>query len=785
MRTIILTIILSFCAAASMAQNRYLAFNNLDGVSRHLCVRDITQSDDGMIWMAAENGLYCYDGYHLMEMKNNINKPLGSFNTIENCTDSLLIGCNVGVLSFNLATHRFALLPYAAKETVVGIRRAGADLWVASSSTLYCNGRALALGLSNIISLESDSNNLYIGTHESGMIYSLKKKTLEAFVGNVPFVTSFFRNANGDMWVGTAVSVINGEYSLPMPVVKCIGKMAGKDDAPLLVGTDNGLYVIDSLDAHRVSHDARMTNSLAGDAVWCIFHDRDDNVWLGTNSGVSVMTNSKTLTSHPLPSITGEGAGNQLSCVFQDNSERLWLGGSNGLICIEHLGEKSQTHRWYRMGDATYPISHNRIRSIAQDLFGRIWVGGDMGLALYDEETKQFERYLIDNDPNNWTYDITAGDKGRLTVTTFTATYIVQPRLNDKKLEVVSTMQKQEKTHKAVLELQKYKLQDSFLSAFLLPNSDKILLGGYDVFALLDTKEYEKRSVSAKPVITAVKIEGKEFASYSEIVSKSITLDCGTKYIEVLFSDFNYTGELPVRFHYSLDGKPWTPTGASIMLSSLDYGSHTLTISSEGDESCAAVLNIHVKAPWYATIWAKILYAIIVLALIYGIYRFVRLRRALRERDAMLASARTKEQSLLEKNEYLTAQLKIRLQGDSDDEDNLTEDEKLLLAVTKIIEDNLSNSDLDVEMLAKMSGVSSKQLYRKIKATTGMTTVAYIRDQRMKKAASLLSKGAFTVSEVMYAVGFSNPSYFTRCFSEVYSMSPSEFKETKGKGFCD
>lgn len=87
----------------------------------------------------------------------------------------------------------------------------------------------------------------------------------------------------------------------------------------------------------------------------------------------------------------------------------------------------------------------------------------------------------------------------------------------------------------------------------------------------------------------------------------------------------------------------------------------------------------------------------------------------------------------------------------------------------------MDDSELNVNKLSEKCGVSTKQLYRRIKATTGMTTVAYIRNQRLKKAASLLSKGAFSVSEIMYMVGFSNPSYFTRCFSEEYGVAPSEF----------
>lgn len=120
----------------------------------------------------------------------------------------------------------------------------------------------------------------------------------------------------------------------------------------------------------------------------------------------------------------------------------------------------------------------------------------------------------------------------------------------------------------------------------------------------------------------------------------------------------------------------------------------------------------------------------------------------------------------------------MRLAGDGGDGgDPLSDDERFLQRVTRLIEDNLSDSDLNVNVLSTLSGISSKQLYRRIKALTGMTTVAYIRDLRLKKAAALLSKGTYTVSEVMYMVGFNNLSYFTRCFTEEYKESPSVYKK--------
>ena len=105
-------------------------------------------------------------------------------------------------------------------------------------------------------------------------------------------------------------------------------------------------------------------------------------------------------------------------------------------------------------------------------------------------------------------------------------------------------------------------------------------------------------------------------------------------------------------------------------------------------------------------------------------------------------------------------------------------DEKYLLKVTSLIESHIDDPELSVTKLCELGGFSEKQLYRKIKSLTGMSTVEYIRSIRMKKAAILLQSCKFTVSEAMYMVGFSNTSYFARTFSDIYGKSPSEYQQS-------
>ncbi len=108
-------------------------------------------------------------------------------------------------------------------------------------------------------------------------------------------------------------------------------------------------------------------------------------------------------------------------------------------------------------------------------------------------------------------------------------------------------------------------------------------------------------------------------------------------------------------------------------------------------------------------------------------------------------------------------------------------DEEFLKKLNSTMMDNFSKTDLSVEMIAGMMGVSVSTLYRKVKALTDLNTVEFIRLARLKKAAELLSEGDFRISEVSYLVGFSSPSYFSTSFQKQFGISPSQFVRNMNK----
>jgi YesN/AraC family two-component response regulator len=113
---------------------------------------------------------------------------------------------------------------------------------------------------------------------------------------------------------------------------------------------------------------------------------------------------------------------------------------------------------------------------------------------------------------------------------------------------------------------------------------------------------------------------------------------------------------------------------------------------------------------------------------------------------------------------------------------NLTqndEDRELLDKVIAYIHTQLDNNDLDGDMLAENLNCSKSLLYLKLKTLAGMTVNEFIKSIRLKKATQMLIEGKMNIAQISYAVGFSDPSYFTKVFHKYYGMTPKEYVQKR------
>ena len=94
----------------------------------------------------------------------------------------------------------------------------------------------------------------------------------------------------------------------------------------------------------------------------------------------------------------------------------------------------------------------------------------------------------------------------------------------------------------------------------------------------------------------------------------------------------------------------------------------------------------------------------------------------------------------------------------------------------RVMEEELSNAELDTNRLAESLKISRSKFYYKVKGLTGENPGSFFRTYKLNRAAQLISEGRYTLSEIADMTGFSTPSHFTRCFKKQFGVVPSEYK---------
>ena len=316
---------------------------------------------------------------------------------------------------------------------------------------------------------------------------------------------------------------------------------------------------------------------------------------------------------------------------------------------------------------------------------------------------------------------------------------------------------------------------------------------------------------------------------------RQLTLASDENNFTLQLTDLPFANHPSCVYAYRLEGSDhdWqykSDGNIDITYNGLPHGDYHLTVhvvdgeGNIGDEVYA--LDICILPPWYLSAWAKMVYLLLAIGLAWGIMKFYLTRERLAEERRQKAEILEQVEARMNFFASLAKRLKAAVAHRSFDEitdlvnhslemgtgnislaqqdkmattennDGAIEskdteesqkqespvspvlseaDQRLLKEITEAIEQHMIDSDFNVTTLQETIGIGGKQLYRKLKAMTGMTPVEYIRDMRMKKAALMLNEGKFSVSEVMYTVGFSNSSYFSKCFSKVFGMTPTEY----------
>ena len=108
-------------------------------------------------------------------------------------------------------------------------------------------------------------------------------------------------------------------------------------------------------------------------------------------------------------------------------------------------------------------------------------------------------------------------------------------------------------------------------------------------------------------------------------------------------------------------------------------------------------------------------------------------------------------------------------------------DDRFMQKFFEVIENNISNPELNVDILCEGVGLSRTNLYRKLKAVTDLSPMELIRNKRMEVAVKLLETTDMTISEISIHVGFNSHAYFTNNFKSIYGLTPKEYVQNRKK----
>lgn len=395
----------------------------------------ITQDTSGLIWLGTNSGLFCYNGYQFYPAVSG--SQVHSILVIDK--DNLCFTNETGIVFYQISSGHIVHTPL--ENLVLGrVRvacRIGNDIWFGTEKegliTYNLTTNTWTIKDKNIgecYALAYDGHNrLYVGGI-GGLGYYTINTNKYTSIGTLSFVNSCLWDTHKNcLWIGTDGALI--QYTPQTLTLKSIFtydtnfKCMIRKDNDILLGTDNGLiqYDVETNKINIYSHDLRDSKSICNNAIWNLFKDKDNNIWIGTGHGVSLMHYSPFYTYISLSSIikdlsTTNNQGNHFSNILRDSKGRYWYAGDNGII----LQEQNKT-TWFQKESSRYHIPHNIIRRIYEDRNKNIWVATDNGVLSYDSTKKQFITYNITNKNGTqkaeWVYDVYEDRKGRLWVATY------------------------------------------------------------------------------------------------------------------------------------------------------------------------------------------------------------------------------------------------------------------------------------------------------------------------------------------------------------------------------
>jgi AraC-like DNA-binding protein len=261
-----------------------------------------------------------------------------------------------------------------------------------------------------------------------------------------------------------------------------------------------------------------------------------------------------------------------------------------------------------------------------------------------------------------------------------------------------------------------------------------------------------------------------------DFLHEATVLDYQHSNITITYRALNYIHQEETLYTYQLEGFDQNEIQAGNRLeahyTNLPAGKYRFRVNAANsngvwNETGASILITILPPPW-KTWWAYILYVLVFFGLIAGYLRYIHVRNAEKHLIARI-------NNLIASHEHLKNIYGKNFPTQDIGSEITSADDRFLQKLYKVMEENISNPELNIEKFCKEIGMSKTNLYNKIKSLTNLSATEFARLTRLQYAAKILKEKKVPVSEVYVLAGFNSHSYFSNCFRALYGVTPSEY----------
>ena len=319
-------------------------------------------------------------------------------------------------------------------------------------------------------------------------------------------------------------------------------------------------------------------------------------------------------------------------------------------------------------------------------------------------------------------------------------------------------------------------------NAIYLEDGGVYLEGTESVVHLNNTSALSSQNEIKRVAVSSYTIDNKHILM--PYGSKMLNIESGIDNISFFLTCFVYDNSKHITYSCRIDdgGYHELDRGANIFsLSSIPYGTHNLIVKGKDSygrwsDDFNVITFVHPR-PWFHYVIA----IAVILALIgFAIWYMQRARRFRRKVSERMKRYEKEKEMLEQKLRDAEAKAKDMGYKESAPTENYTSlsvsDKAFVDRCREMVEKNLSNIEYGVDALSSDLCMSRMNLYRKLRSLTNQSPTDFIRDIRLERAVMLLETTSYSMNEVSDLVGFSYPSYFTKCFKDKYGKSPKEWR---------